>query len=110
MIKRLRALQRSAKLRRLYCFGDQKTIENTSAFVKKLSNRCLLFEESSIQAQIFLEAFDNIMFMPDNWHAGMNMLQSLHKLFWTDLLKSLRDILGLKRMAKDVRSCYYQAL
>ncbi len=106
----LRALQRFAKLRRLYCFGDQKTIENTLVFVKKLSNPCLSFEESSIQAQIFLEAFDNVMFMPGDWHAGMNMLQSLHKLFWTDLLKPLRDILGWKRIAKDVRSCYYQAL
>jgi hypothetical protein len=78
--------------------------------VKKLSNSCLSFEESSIQAQIFLEALNNVMFMPGDWHAGMNMLQSLHKLFWTNLLKPLRDILGWKRIAKDVRSCYYQAL
>ncbi len=39
------------------------------------------------------------------------MLQSLYKLFWTDLLKLLREILGWKRIAKkDVWSCYYQAL
>ncbi len=80
------------------------------AFVKKLSSHCLSFEESSIQDELFLEAFDNILFMPGNQHAGMNMLQSLHKIFLTDLLKPLRDILGWNRKAKDVQSCYYQAL
>jgi hypothetical protein len=102
-------LQQLAKLRRLYRFGNRKTIENSSAFVNKLSNCSLSFEESSLQAEIFLEAFDNVMFLPGDWHTGMNMLQSLYKLFWADLLKSLRDILGWKRIAKDVRSCYYQA-
>jgi hypothetical protein len=33
-----------AKLCHFYCFGDQKTIENSSAFVKKLSNRNLSFK------------------------------------------------------------------
>jgi hypothetical protein len=103
-------LQQLAKLRRLYRFGNRKTIENSSAFVNKLRNCSLLFEESSLQAEIFLEVFDNVMFLPGNWHTRMNMLQSLYKLFWTDLLRPLRDILGCKRIAKDVWSCYYQAL
>jgi hypothetical protein len=58
---------------------------------------------------MFLEAFDNIVFLPGNRHTGMNMLQTLSKLFWTDLVKPLIDILGWKRIAKDVRACYYQA-
>ncbi len=103
------ALQQFAKLRWLYCFGDWKTIKNTSAFENKLSNCSILFEESSLQAEIFLEAFDNVIFLPGDWHTGMNMLQSLYKLFLTDLLKPLRDILGWKRIAVDVRACYYQA-
>ncbi len=103
------ALHRFAKLRRFYCFGDRKTIKNSSAFVIKLSNHSLSFDESSIQAEIFLEAFETVMFMPGNWHTGMNMLQSIYKLFWTDLLKPLGDKLGWKRIAKDVRSCYIQA-
>ena len=51
-------LHRYANLRRLYCFGDCKTIENSTAFVNKLSNRSLSFEESCMQAQIFLNAFN----------------------------------------------------
>ena len=39
----------------------------------------------------------------------MNQLQSIYKLFWTDLLKPLRDHLAWKRISKDVRQCYYQA-
>lgn len=39
----------------------------------------------------------------------MNPLQSIYKLFWTDLVNFLRDLLAWKRISKDVRSCYYQA-
>jgi hypothetical protein len=92
-----------AKLCHFYCFGDQKMIENSSAFVKKLSNQNLSFEESSLQAEIFLDAFDKVMFFPGDWHTGMNMLQSIYKLFWINLFKPLRDILGWKRISKDVR-------
>ena len=64
------ALHKFAKVRRLYCFDDHKTIENSSAFVNKLSNRSLSFEETRIQAEIFLEAFDQVMFLPGDWHTG----------------------------------------
>jgi hypothetical protein len=104
------ALHKYAKLCWLYCFGNHKTIKNSSAFVNKLSNCSLLFEETSIQSEIFLEAFNKVLFLPGNWHTGMNMLQSIYKLFWTNLLKPLRDLLGWKRISKDVWSCYYQAL
>ena len=49
---------------RLYSFGDRKSNENCSAFVSTLSHRPLTFEESSMQAEIFLESFQNIMFQP----------------------------------------------
>jgi hypothetical protein len=89
------ALRKSAKVRPLYYFGDcKKTIENSTAFVNKLSNRSLLFEQTSIQAEIFLDAFDRVMFLPGDWHTGMNQLQSIYKVFWTDFLKPLRDHLA----------------
>ena len=56
------ALHKFAKVRRLYCFGDRKTIENCTAFVNKLINRSLSFEQTSIQAEIFLDAFDRVVF------------------------------------------------
>ena len=103
------ALHKFAKVRRMYCFGNCKTIENSTAFFNKLSNRSLSFKETSIQAEIFLDAFDRVMFLPGDWHTGMNQLQSIYKLFWTDLLKPLRDHLGWKRISNDVQQCYYQA-
>jgi hypothetical protein len=93
----------------LYCFGDRKTIENSSAFVNKLSNWGLSFKESSLQAEIFIEAFDHVMLLPGDWHMGMNMLQSIYKLFWTDLLEPFHDLLWWQQISKDIRGCYFQA-
>jgi hypothetical protein len=93
----------------MYCFGNRKTIENSSAFVNKLSNWSLSFEESSLQAEIFFDAFDRVMFLLGDWHMGLNMLQSIYKLFWSDLLKPFRDLLRWQRISKDVRGCYFQA-
>ena len=49
------------------------------------------------------------MFLPGDWHTGMNMLQSNYKIFWADILKPFRDILKWKRISNDVRECYFQA-
>jgi hypothetical protein len=95
--------------RRLYSFGDRKSNENCTAFLSTLTHRPLTFEESSLQADIFLESFRNIMFLPGDWHTGMNMLQSINKVFWTDILGPMKLFLGWKRIAKDVRGCYFQA-
>jgi hypothetical protein len=92
--------------RRLYSSGDRKLNENCSAFVSTLSHRPLTFEESSMQAEIFLESFQNIMFLPGDWHTGMNMLQSIYKVFWTDILSPNKSFLGWKQISKDVRGCY----
>jgi len=43
--------------RRLYSFGDRKSNENCTAFLSTLTHRPLTFEESSMQAEIFLESF-----------------------------------------------------
>ncbi len=49
------------------------------------------------------------MFIPGDWHTGMNYLQSIYKVFWDVLLKPMRDMLGWSRITKDVRGVYYQA-
>ena len=102
-------LHRFANLHQLFCFGDCKTIEN-GTFVDKLSNCSLPFKQSIMQAEIFLNAFNRVMFLPGDWHAGMNMLQSIvYKIFWEDLLKPFRDLLKWKRISNDVRDCYFWA-
>ena len=59
---------------------------------------------------LFLNAFKKIMFLPGDWHTGMNMLQSIYKLFREDLLKPNRDLLKWKKISKDICQCYFQAL
>jgi hypothetical protein len=75
------ALHCCGKFCRLYCFGDRKTIENSTAFVNKLGTCRLSFEQSSWQAEIFLDAFKLVMFLPGDWHTGLNMLMSIYKFF-----------------------------
>jgi hypothetical protein len=104
------ALHCFAKLHRLYCFGDSKTIENSLASVYKLSNRSLSFEVSSLQVETLLDAFDWVMFLPGDWHAGLNILQSIYKLFWSDLLKPFRDMLQWQHISKDIWGCFFQML
>jgi len=48
------ALHKFAKIRRLYCFGDRKTIENSTAFVNKLSNSSLSFEQLAFKQKFSL--------------------------------------------------------
>ncbi len=102
-------LEPDSNLHRLYSFGDRKSNKNCTAFVSTLSHRPLTFEESSTQAKIFLDSFCNIMFMPGDWHTGMNMLKSIYKVFWTDILSPMKTFLGWKQISKDVCVCYFQA-
>ena len=76
-----RELAADINSRRLYSFGDRKSNENCTAFVSTLSHRPLTLEESSMQAEIFLDSFKNVMFLPGDWHTVMNMLQSIYKVF-----------------------------
>jgi hypothetical protein len=102
-------LDANAKTRHLYSYGDQKSNKNCSAFLYNLNNRPLTFEESSVQAEIFLESFNNIMFLPGDWHTGMNMLQTIYKVFWVDILNPMKIMLGWKCISRDIHGCYFQA-
>jgi hypothetical protein len=62
-----------------------------------------------MQAEIFLDVFQQVMFMSSDWHMGMNMLQSIYRVFWTDILNPMKTFLGWKRILSDVHGCYFQA-
>jgi hypothetical protein len=98
-------LEVNAKSRQLHSYGDCKSNKNCTAFLSNLSHRPPTFEESSLQAEIFLESFNNVMFLPGDWHTGMNMLQSIYKVFWMDILSPMKTFLGWKRISRDVRVC-----
>jgi hypothetical protein len=102
-------LAENVRTRRLYSFGDRKSNENCLAFLSKLNHRPLPFGESSMQAEVFPESFRNIMFLPGDWHTGMNMLQAIYRVFWVDILNLMKTFIGWKRISQDVRGCYFQA-
>jgi hypothetical protein len=37
------------------------------------------------------------------------MLQSIYKVFWTDILSPMKTFLGWKRISRDICGCYFQA-
>ncbi len=63
-----------------------------------------------MQAEIYLESFNNIMFLPGDWPTSMNMLQKIYKVFWVDILNPIKIMLGWKRISRDVHGCYFQAV
>jgi hypothetical protein len=62
-----------------------------------------------MQAEVFPESFCNIMFLPGDWHTGMNMLQAIYRVFRVDILNPMKMFIGWKRISQDVRGCYFQA-
>jgi hypothetical protein len=62
-----------------------------------------------MQAEIFLQSFHNIMFLPRDWHLEVNMLQSIFKVFWVDILNPMKKFLGWKRISRDIPGSYFQA-
>ncbi len=95
--------------RRMYLFGDCKTIENLAKFSRDLSNRKLSYDKAADQAAIFMDALEVVMDMPGDWHAGLAMLKSIYTLFYDGFLKPFQEALGWKRINIDVGGCYYQS-
>jgi hypothetical protein len=49
------------------------------------------------------------MFKPRDWHTSMNMLQTIYKVFWVNVLNPMKMFLGWKHISNDVRGCYFLA-
>ena len=64
--------------------GDVKTVDNVYKIAEDLSSRMLSMKESSQQAEVFAKALKNVMAIPGDWHAGLNMLQSIMNVFGMD--------------------------
>ena len=105
---RMWQLVHNAPSRCLYSYKDRKSNKNCTSFVSTLSNWPLPIKEYSLQAEILLEPYDNIMFLLGDWHSEMNMLLSICKVFWTDILSPMKMFLGWRRISKDVHACYFQ--
>ena len=49
------------------------------------------------------------MELPGDWHAVLNMAQSISNVCYVAFIDQFQELLGWKRVNKDVSSCYYQA-
>ena len=98
-----------SKLKRMHAIGDRATLENCGAYTKILQDRNMTTAAGYEQGEIFLDAFHNTAFWPGDWHTGMNMLQSIHKVYWVNFLGPLVKMLKWKRINKDCRDTYYQS-
>ena len=58
-------------------FGDAKTTEKMSKFIRDMQGHQLSLSDLSTQADVFVTAMKQVMTAPGGWHAGMNMLQSI---------------------------------
>ena len=69
--------------RRIYLYGDAKTVENMCKFVRDMQDRRISYTHANIQAEVFLQALSVVMEAPGDWHTGLNKLQSIYNLYHT---------------------------
>ncbi len=97
------------KEKRHIMVGDAKSVENIMKFLREVSGREFSLQQSSAMLQVFLDGLAQVMIIPGDWHAGLAMLQAIYSLWWP-LLLPFKEQLGWKRVNKDVRNCYFQAV
>ena len=96
--------------RRIYVFGDTKTIENENKWIRDLQGgRRLSYDKVNVQGGKFLKATECVMVLPGDWHESMSMLQSIFAVYYYGFLEPIQQLLGWKRIQADVRGCYFQA-
>ena len=98
------------KERNVYFFGDAKTVENITKFVRDVQERRLSYSSANVQADVFLKALSRVMSAPGDWHTGLNMLTSIYKFYYDGFLDQFQSLLGWQRIEKDVRNNYHQSL
>jgi len=102
-------LAKNWESRRIYLYGDAKTIENMTKFVRDMQDCRISYTHANIQLEVFLKALAVVMDAPGDWHTGLNMLQSIYNIYYYGFLDQFQDLLRWQRVTKDVRSCYFQA-
>ena len=95
--------------RRIYLVGDGKTVENIVKFVRDMQDRRTTFSDASVQAEVFLKAMSVVMTLPGDWHSGLNIAQSIFSYSYHGFLEEFQQMLGWKRINKDVSSSYFQS-
>ncbi len=102
-------LEDIATTHRLYSYGDRKSNEYCTAFLSTLNHWPLIFEESSLQAEIILSHLIILCFYPETGIQEWTCFNQYTKFFGNEILNPMKMFLGWKRISRDVRGCYFQA-
>ncbi len=78
----------------MHAIGDRATLENCSSFLSSLYEKSMSVEEGFDASDVFADASHNMSFWLGDWHAVMNMLQSIHKIYWDTFFGPLTPLLG----------------
>ena len=95
--------------RRIYLYGDAKRVENMVKFVRDMQDRRISYSAANVQPEVFLKALEVVMDLPGDWHTGLNMAQTIYSYCYVGFLDQFQELLGWKRVNKEVSQCYFQA-
>lgn len=93
------ALAEDWETRHVYLYGDAKTIENMTKFVRDMQDRKILYSVANVQSGIFLQALQYVVELPGDWHTGFNTLTSIFNLYYIRFLDQFQDHIYWKRIA-----------
>ena len=65
-----------------------------------VSNPFVSLEDKSEFAELILDVFDCVLFVPGDWHTGMDMMQSIYNIYWHLLLKHMKSWLKDRMFVK----------
>ena len=97
------------KERKIYLFGDAKTIENMAKFVRDMQDRRISYSAANVQSEIFLKALSRVMDLPGDWHTSLNMAQTIFNYCYVGFLDQFQEMLHWKNINLKVSKCYFQA-
>ena len=78
--------------RRVYLYGDAKTIENMTKFVRDMQDRKISYRAANVQAEMFLQALDCVVELLGDWHTGLNSLTTIYKLYYVGFLDQFQEL------------------
>ena len=81
------SLAEDYKSRRIYVYGDAKTIKNMAKFVRDMQDCKVSFSDANLQSEVFLEALNTcVKDLLGNWHTGLNSLSTISNLYHVGFL------------------------
>ena len=84
--------------RRIYLFGDAKTIENVAKFMREMQDQKVTYTVANLQA------LTRIVQLPGDWHDGLDMIQSIYNMYHFVFLDQVQNQLEWKRINQQVRT------